>query len=93
MIGATDEVIKAVRQTEKATRIAGARQYILEVARDANKLEIKQAAEARFKVTVLKVNTQRCRGKWRRLSGRWGKRPDWKKAIVSVAEGQKIELK
>lgn len=88
-----DEVIKGIRQTEKGARLAHARQYILEVAKAANKLQIKQAAEALYKVTVLKVNTQTYQGKWRRLTGRWGKRPDWKKAIVTVAEGQKIELK
>ena len=42
---------------------------------------------------VLKGNTQRCHGKWRRLRFRWGRRPDWKKAVVTLAEGQKIEVK
>ena len=92
MLQAT-EVIKGVRQTEKGTRLARVRQYVLEVAKDANKLQIKQAAESLFKVTVKKVNTQRYQGKWKRLSGRWGRRPEWKKAIVTLGEGQKIELK
>jgi large subunit ribosomal protein L23 len=56
-------------------------------------VQIKEAVEALFGVTVSKVNTQRYQGKWRRLTGRWGRRPDWKKAMVTVAEGQKIELK
>ena len=86
-------IIKGIRQTEKGTRLARVRQYVLEVEKRANKLQIKEAAEALFGVTITKVNTQRYRGKWRRLSGRWGQRPDWKKAIVTVAEGQKIELK
>lgn len=88
-----DQVIKGVRQTEKSARLERTRQYILEVAKAANKLQIKQATEALYKVTVLKVNTQTYQGKWRRLTGRWGKRPDWKKAIVTVAQGQKIEVK
>ncbi len=87
------DVIKGVRQTEKGARLARLRQYQLEVAQNANKLQIKQAVEALFKVSVMKVNTQVYQGKWRRLTGRWGRRPDWKKAIVTVAEGQKIELK
>ena len=87
------EVIKGIRQTEKGTRIQRARQYILEVAPEANKTQIKHATEALFKVSVTDVNTQNYQGKRRRLTGRWGKRADWKKAIVTLAEGQKIEVK
>ena len=87
------DVIKGIRQTEKGTRIERHRQYLLEVAKDANKQQIKDATESLFKVSVVKVNTLRMQGKWRRLTGRWGRRPEWKKAIVTVAEGQKIELK
>jgi large subunit ribosomal protein L23 len=86
-------VIKGIRQTEKGARLVRVRQYVLQVAKEANKPQIKQAAEALFKVSVVKVNTQIHQGKWRRLTGRWGRRPDWKKAIITVAEGQKIELK
>lgn len=87
------QIIKGVRLTEKGTRIEKLSQYVLQVARDANKLQIKQATEAMFNVTVTGVNTQRYQGKWRRLTGRWGRRSEWKKAIVTVAQGQKIELK
>lgn len=86
-------LIKGIRQTEKSARLERMRQYVFDVAKDANKSEIKQAVEAMFNVSVEHVNTQVHAGKWRRLTGRWGKRPDWKKAIVTVAEGQKIELK
>ncbi|MBI3319152.1 MAG: 50S ribosomal protein L23 [Candidatus Omnitrophica bacterium] len=89
----TRHIIKGIRQTEKATRLGRVHQYILEVAKAANKQQIRQAAEQVFKVSVLKVNTQVYQGKWRRLTGRWGQRADWKKAIVTVAKGQKIELK
>jgi len=88
-----NDVIKGVRQTEKGARLQRIHQYVLEVSKEANKHQIKDAVEAFFKVSVLKVNTQRYQGKWRRLTGRWGRRPEWKKAIVTVAEGQKIELK
>lgn len=86
-------IIRGVRQTEKSARLERMRQYIFDVDRGANKLQIKEAVEALFKVSVETVNTQVCHGKWRRLTGRWGRRPNWKKAIVKLAEGQKIELK
>jgi large subunit ribosomal protein L23 len=88
-----DQIIKGIRQTEKGARVERNDQFVLRVAPDANKQEIKEAAEAMFKVSVEKVNTQRYQGKWRRLTRRGGRRPDWKKAIVTVAKGQKIELK
>ena len=87
------EIVRSVRQTEKATRLATYDQYLVDVAPDANKVEIRAAVELLFRVKVAKVNTQNCHGKWRQLRVRWGRRPDWKKAIVTLAKGQKIELK
>lgn len=89
---ATD-IVKRVLQTEKGARVAQQDQYLVEVAPDANKIEIRQAVEQLFNVTVRHVNTQNHHGKWRRLSTRWGRRPDWKKAIVTLVKGQKIEVK
>ncbi len=89
---ATD-IVRRVLQTEKATRVAAHNQYLLQVALDAGKPEIRQAVAELFGVTVTKVNTQVGHGKWRRLSTSWGRRPDWKKAFVTLAKGQKIELK
>ncbi|PIQ84498.1 MAG: 50S ribosomal protein L23 [Candidatus Omnitrophica bacterium CG11_big_fil_rev_8_21_14_0_20_63_9] len=86
------EIVKRVLQTEKAARLASRDQYLLSVARDANKIEIQQAVEELFKVKVTSVNTQNCHGKWRRLSVRRGQRPDWKKAFVTLEKGQKIEV-
>ena len=88
---ATD-IVKGVLQTEKGTRIAAYDQYLLEVAVDANKTEIRQATQELFKVKVLGVTTQVLQGKWRRLQARWGRRVDRKKAIVTLAKGQKIEV-
>jgi large subunit ribosomal protein L23 len=88
---ATD-IVKRVLQTEKATRLAPHDQYLAHVALDANKTQIRQAIEQLFNVNVTNVNTQVCHGKWRRLSARWGRRPDWKKAFVTLAKGQKIEV-
>ena len=87
------EIVQRVLQTEKGTRVAKQDQYLLRVALDANKIEIRRAVEELFKVTVEKVNTQVHHGKWRRLSNRIGRRPDWKKALVTVAKGQMIEVK
>jgi len=87
------ELVKGVRQTEKGTRLAAYDQYVVKVAVDANKIEIRQAVEQLFSVKVQAVTTQSCHGKWRRLQGRRGRRPDWKKAVVTLAKGQKIEVK
>ena len=86
------EVVKGVRQTEKGARLATQHQYLIEVALDANKVEIRDAIKELFKVDATKVNTQICHGKWRRLRIRRGRRPDWKKAFVTLAKGQKIEI-
>ena len=89
---ATD-IVKRILQTEKGTRAATHDQYLVNVALDANKIEIRQAIEELFSVKVTKVNTQIAHGKWRRLSVKRGRRPDWKKAIVTLTKGQKIEVK
>ncbi len=89
---ATD-IVKAIRQSEKGARIAAYDQYVVQVDPAANKVEIREAIEELFKVTVAKVNTQNHHGKWRRLGVRVGRRSDWKKAIVTLAKGQKIEMK
>jgi large subunit ribosomal protein L23 len=86
-------IIKGIRQSEKGVRIAAHDQYVLDVDAGANKVEIREAVQTLFKTKVLKVNTQVTHGKWRRLQQRWGRRSDRKKAIVTVAKGQKIELK
>ena len=66
--------------------------YLFEVAPDANKHEIKQAVEHFFGVKVLKVRTMNYRGKVKRLGRFAGKRSDWKKAVVTLAEGDSIDL-
>ena len=79
--------------TEKGTALRELRnQYHFEVARDANKIEIKRAIEAIFSVKVSSVRTQQLRGKVRRQGRYVGKRSDWKKAIVTLLPDQKIEL-
>ena len=92
MRAATD-IVKAVLQTEKGARLAAHDQYLVRVDLSASKPEIRRAVEQLFSVKVLKVNTQIGHGKWRRLQSRWGRRSDWKRAIVTLAKGQKIEVK
>ena len=64
--------------------------YTFKVSMNANKIEIKKAIEHIFSVKVLNVNTIRMMGKPKRLGRYNGKRPDWKKAIVTLREGDKI---
>jgi large subunit ribosomal protein L23 len=66
--------------------------YLFEVATAANKHEIKQAVEHYFGVKVLDVHTMNYRGKIKRLGRFQGKRADWKKAVVTLAEGDSIDL-
>ncbi|MBI4342848.1 MAG: 50S ribosomal protein L23 [Candidatus Omnitrophica bacterium] len=89
---ATD-IVKRVLQSEKGARLAKHDQYLLDVSPDANKIEIRQAVQQLFHVTVTDVNTLITHGKWRRLQQQRGRRSDRKKAIVTLAKGQKIEVK
>ncbi len=88
------EVIKTVRLTEKGTRQGEKyNQYTVVADRRANKTEIRQAVQELFKVKVTKVNTLNVRGKLRRQrTTQAGQAPSWKKAIVTLKEGDKIVL-
>lgn len=86
-----DIVIKPV-VTEKSYSLAGQNKYTFVVDPKANKVEIKKAIEDLFKVKVLKVNTLNVKGKPRRVRGRAGFRPDYKKAVVTLRPGDKIEV-
>lgn len=87
------QVIKKPLVTEKGTRLtAEANQIVFEVAPDANRAEIKKAIENLFKVKVNKVRTMMVRGKIKSFRMSKGKRPNWKKAYVTLKQGEKIEL-
>ena len=87
------KIIRRPLITEKSTRQKEeSRQYIFEVQRDANKIEIQSAVERLFKVKVLQVRTSNVLGKVKRLGRRYGKRPDWKKAIITLNEGDRIDF-
>lgn len=86
------QVLKAPHLTEKTVlQKEMANQVTFAVEPGANKIEIKQAIESLFKVSVLEVNTIAMRGKRKRLGRFVGKRPDWKKAVVTLKEGDRIE--
>ena len=78
--------------SEKSYRLADDGKYTFVVAPDANRTQIRQAVEEVFKVKVTGVNTLNRPGKRRRTRFGWGKRADTKRAIVSVAEGDRIDL-
>jgi len=99
-------VIKRALLTEKSARLretggaaedhaegdAYAQQVVFEVARDANKIEIRSAVQALFKVTVTGVRTLVVRGKEKRVGRFAGRRPSWKKAFVTLKHGNNIEF-
>jgi large subunit ribosomal protein L23 len=103
---APETIIKRPLLTEKGTALkeTGGRsdedldpeqvspQLLFEVARDANKIEIRNAVEKLWNVNVVKVRTAIVRGKEKRMGRFMGRRPAWKRALVTLAPGQKIEF-
>ena len=86
------EILRRPVITEKSTMLGDRGQYVFEVARAANKIEIKRAVEVVFKVDVEAVNVSHVRGKMRRMGRSVGMTSNWKKAVVTLRHGQKIEL-
>ena len=78
--------------TEKSTLLQESGKYTFHVSLKANKIEVKQAVETRFDVTVLDVNITKLHGKLKRYGPRPKKRPDIKKAVVTLKSGNKINL-
>jgi large subunit ribosomal protein L23 len=78
--------------TEKATMLSEQNKVVFRVAPNATKPQIAEAIENLFKVSVVKVNTLNVKGKTKRFRGRVGRRSDVKKAIVTLAEGQSIDI-
>ncbi|MDN5874958.1 MAG: 50S ribosomal protein L23 [Sinobacteraceae bacterium] len=87
------QIILAPVVSEKSTRVADKHnQAVFKVLRDAHKDEIKRAIETLFKVKVVAVQTLIVKGKARRFGRFNGRRSDWKKAYITLAEGQEIDL-
>lgn len=86
-------VVSSPLVTEKATLVNGtSNQVVFRVRPDANKFSIKDAIESLFKVKVTKVRTVQYLGKKRRVGKSVGRRSDWKKAYVTLAEGDRIDF-
>jgi large subunit ribosomal protein L23 len=87
------QIILAPVISEKATRVAEkSNQAVFKVLRNAQKTEIKEAVEKLFKVRVTSVATLNVKGKVKRSGQSFGKRSDWKKAYVTLAQGQEIDF-
>jgi large subunit ribosomal protein L23 len=83
--------------TEKISRLQDSEnKYAFEVAKNANKIEIRKEIERKFAVKVIGIQTMTVRGKMRQQltrAGRfYGRRPDWKKAVITLAKGQALDL-
>jgi large subunit ribosomal protein L23 len=86
-------VISSPLITEKGTLVnEQGNQFLFRVRPEANKVEIRRAIETLFKVKVDKVHTLNCLGKMRRVGKSLGQRPRWKKAYVTLAQGQRIDF-
>ena len=87
------EVIQTASLTEKSTLLGETQnKYVFRVSPRANKIQIKNAIERLFQKKVVDVNTCNYAGKKKRVRGPLGRRPHWKKAIVTLKEGEKIDL-
>ena len=87
------DIIQTASLTEKSTLLSEKQnKYVFRVNRRANKIQIKRAIERLFQKKVVAVNTCNYTGKEKRVRGPLGRRPHWKKAIVTLKEGEKIDL-
>jgi large subunit ribosomal protein L23 len=86
------DIIRGPVITEKATNVSEHGQVVFRVPLTATKREVKAAVEGLFNVSVTAVNTIRVMGKLKRVRGRPGRRSDYKKAIVTLREGQRIDV-
>ncbi len=87
------KVLLAPHISEKATRVGdAANQYVFKVAKDATKPEIKKAVETLFEVKVADVQVTTMKGKRKRFQSTEGRRSDWKKAYVRLAEDQELDF-
>ena len=91
-MGTITTIIKALLQTEKSSTYLSGGKYLFLVDNDANKIQIKRAVEQAYKVKVKNVNTFVAMGKLKRVRHQLGRMTDTKKAVVTLAAGQKIEV-
>ena len=92
MITPHQVIVRPVVTEKSNDLVASKNQYVFEVHKDANKIEIRSAVEMVFGVRVSAVRTQIVRGNTRRVGRFYGRRPTWKKAIVTLHDGDSIDL-
>jgi len=85
-------IIRRALITEKSTAAKDENKYVFEVDRRANKIEVAKAVEKLFKVKVLDVHVMNVTGKKKRVGRIMGEKPSWKKAVVTLAPGSRIEI-
>jgi large subunit ribosomal protein L23 len=89
----TESIIRRpIFLTEKSNTLRAENQVVFEVSRTANKIQIKTAVQTLFNVKVKSVNTMLYRGKDRRMGRGYAKMQNWKKAVVTLAEGENIDF-
>jgi large subunit ribosomal protein L23 len=86
------DIIRSLLRTEKGVAIEKKRQYLFEVSPEATKVDIKRAVEEVYKVKVSAVNVLNVPGKRKRVRTQYGYTSEWKKAVVTLKEGSKIEV-
>jgi len=86
------DVLRRPLVTEKNTAMQMQGKYVFEVADRANKAQVKEAVETAFKVEVIQVNVMTVHGKRKRMGRREVQKPSWKKAVITLKPGDKIEL-
>ena len=86
------DIVKTLLRTEKGSTLEPQRKYLFQVFKKANKIQIRQAIEEIYKVKVGSVNTMVMPGKAKRVRQEIGYTPNWKKAVVTLKEGHKIEV-
>ena len=86
------DIIQKLLRTEKGTFLASQNKYLFKVDLRANKILVRKAVEDIYKVKVKEVQTAVIQGKMKRLRFQEGRAPSWKKAIVTLKEGHKIDL-
>jgi large subunit ribosomal protein L23 len=87
-----DIIVKPIITEKSSLLKETGNQYVFQVQRDTNKIEIKKAIEKLFKVKVVSVQVARMQGKTRRVGKFFGKKPDWKKAVVKLSPKDKITI-
>ena len=88
----TTQIVRHLLRTEKGAVQSAQNKYFFAVEKGANKIEIRKAVETLYKVKVADVNTSLVPGKNKRVRYQLGRTPDWKKAVVTLQDGHKIDL-